>query len=242
MHGESDRSGTHHLATGSMEVYRETCELQCQRSIRRSSVVVGLWQWLSLGGSAGIAMLIDSFASASTHSPTLFFSPQMSSSSPYPLRFLSTPPINRAPSPVPVYSTADDDDFSSDQEDAKLSRRSSYFLLPRPSSFTGSVSALTSSVSPYGSRPGSPLPPLYASTSEDDHEPSSPLLLSTSSSSGASFTFKKGRRWWPRSTKRKHDASLRGLKRKGSKILRHPLFPTKPITIVSKTHSAQKAC
>ncbi|KAG8882600.1 hypothetical protein FRB98_003576 [Tulasnella sp. 332] len=159
----------------------------------------------------------------------------MSSSPPYPLRFLSAPPTNRAPSPVPVYSTADDDDSSSDQDDAtKLSRRSSYFLLPRAPSFTGSVSALTSSVSPYGSRPGSPLPPLYASTSEDDHEPSSPLLLSTSSSSGgATFTsFKKNRRWWPRSTKRKHDASLRGLKRKGSKILRHPLFPTKPITIL----------
>ncbi|KAG9005944.1 hypothetical protein FRB94_001072 [Tulasnella sp. JGI-2019a] len=154
-----------------------------------------------------------------------------SPSSQHPLRFLSTPPIVRAPSPIPVYSTADDDDFSSDQEDAaRLSRRSSYFLLPRAPSFTGSVSAQASSVSPYGSRPGSPLPPLYTSTSEDDHEPSSPLLLSTTFSSSASF--KKGRRWWPRSVKRKHDQSLRGLKRKGSKILRHPLFPTKPITIL----------
>ncbi|KAG8894334.1 hypothetical protein FRB99_001346, partial [Tulasnella sp. 403] len=152
---------------------------------------------------------------------------------------------SRPPSPLPAYNVADYDDDSDDQGDRdtatedptqqllgfSLARRSSsqsHLLLPR-SSFPGS-NQTSAANSPFPSRPSSPLPfsqpvfapPLYTSTSED--EPASPLLLTT---------YSRRRKWWPR--RRKREGSIRqwrGWKRAIHRIVKHPLFPTQPLTIL----------
>ncbi|KIO25806.1 hypothetical protein M407DRAFT_24861 [Tulasnella calospora MUT 4182] len=150
---------------------------------------------------------------------------------------------SRPSSPLPGYTFVpynDDDESSADDPNERerssnedithglgfsMARRSSsqgQLLLPRVGSFI--VSAATSAAnSPYPSRPASPAPtplqsiPLYTSTSED--EPSSPFVL------GAG----RRRKWWPRRRKRE---PLRKWKRILHRIVKHPLFPTQPLTIL----------
>lgn len=150
---------------------------------------------------------------------------------------------SRPSSPLPGYTFVpynDDDESSADDptererssnEDAthglgfSLARRSSsqgQLLLPRVGSFLTSAGTSAAN-SPYPSRPASPAPtplqaiPFYTSTSED--EPSSPLIL------GAV----RRRKWWPR--RRKREPS-RKWKRILHRMVKHPLFPTQPLTIV----------
>ncbi|KAF9229255.1 hypothetical protein BS17DRAFT_689450 [Gyrodon lividus] len=94
----------------------------------------------------------------------------------------------------------------------------------------------TSSVTPTPSREPSPSPlfPLHRVSSDADGEPTSPFL----GSSGAYTTSRDGsRRWWnpsPHSRRRrKREGRIwRALKKGARRIVRHPLFPQQPITII----------
>ncbi|KIJ22237.1 glycosyltransferase family 31 protein [Paxillus involutus ATCC 200175] len=94
----------------------------------------------------------------------------------------------------------------------------------------------SSSATPTPSRVPSPLPsfPSHRFSSDADDEPASPLL----GSSGAHTTFRDGgRRWWnlspPSRRRRKRERrAWRTLKKWARRIVRHPLFPQQPITII----------
>lgn len=103
----------------------------------------------------------------------------------------------------------------------------------------------TATSTPIPSRSTSPLPQFYSSasapsstyTSDADSEPTSPLLARNRKNR---WWNDDGRRWWltPRDTRRRRRRrdgcfSARSFKRAIRVILRHPLFPTQPTSIVS---------
>jgi len=111
----------------------------------------------------------------------------------------------------------------------------SHFLtLPSGRSSTSS----TASSTPLPSRSNSPLPQLYPSSScpsesDSDTEPSSPLLLDRVGRD--TWWREDSRAWWSSSTRRRRKKSgriLRFLKRWLRWLVRHPFFPSQPITIV----------
>ncbi|KAF5390338.1 hypothetical protein D9757_002969 [Collybiopsis confluens] len=128
-------------------------------------------------------------------------------------------------------------DSSSSSESVNLSRfqsRRSHFLRP-PSLPSGHSSVASSATStPVPSRSGSPLPqflvnsrPLLSTTSDTDSEPA--VLLRNRN------PWRQERRsWWQlsRRSKRRDGRTWRFAKRWAKRIVRHPLFPRQPITIV----------
>lgn len=120
-------------------------------------------------------------------------------------------------------------------------RGSSEFLL-HPSHDTGRLSAASSTVpTPIPSRSGSPLPQFFSSaqssscTSDADSEPTSPLLPRRRSR----WWNDEGQRWWliSRDGRRRRRRKgpwygVRSMKRVVRIVLRHPLFPTQPTSIV----------
>jgi hypothetical protein len=111
------------------------------------------------------------------------------------------------------------------------------FLRPPPSHLSSLSSSPAST--PLPSRSASPLPlprhqfftdssSSYPSDTED--ESSTPLL---SWNSSANFWWSEHRRqWWSRRRRRRSWRITRLLKRTLRSIVRHPLFPSQPITIV----------
>lgn len=121
-------------------------------------------------------------------------------------------------------------------------RGSSEFLL-HPSHDSGRLSASSSTVpTPIPSRSGSPLPQFFSSaqssscTSDADSEPTSPLLPRARR---RGWWNEDGQRWWlaSREGRRRRRRKgpwygVRSMKRIVRIILRHPLFPTQPTSIV----------
>ena len=125
-------------------------------------------------------------------------------------------------------------------------RASSEFLL-HPSHSTHDPGRLSTSSSvvptPIPSRSGSPLPQFFSSTqsssctSDADSEPTSPLLPRNRRNR---WWNDDGRRWWVASRegrrRRRRKGSWyspRSIRRFIRAVLRHPLFPTQPTSIVS---------
>lgn len=116
-----------------------------------------------------------------------------------------------------------------------LSSPRSNFLLPPSLSHTRSS---TTTSTPIPSRSGSPLPHFFSSgppsscTSSTDSEPDSPLLRTHRSE------WREERRtWWAIGTtihrrRRRNGVIARTCRRWSRRIIRHPLFPQQPITIV----------
>lgn len=125
-------------------------------------------------------------------------------------------------------------------------RGSSEFLLhPQHEPTGGRFSASSSAApTPIPSRSGSPLPQFYSSaqssscTSDADSEPTSPLLARNRKNRWWSDEGRRG--WWlnsrdGRRRRRRKGSwySVRSIKRVIRIVLRHPLFPTQPTSIVS---------
>lgn len=116
---------------------------------------------------------------------------------------------------------------------------------PNPGSSISSISS-TAMNTPVPSRSNSPMPPHYfsgmssASTSDTDSEPSSPLLGATmlGDSRRESWLRDEQRRWWtlgpdsPRRRRVHRSYTFRVARRALKKIIRHPLFPIRPIPIL----------
>lgn len=111
------------------------------------------------------------------------------------------------------------------------------FLLPSLSSNTST---------PVPSRSVSPLPQFYSSaqsscTSDDESEPSSPLMGNRPLPSRVPWWRKERRRWWSsgpspgrfRGRRNRNVGWLRSTKKSIRRLIRHPFFPSQPITIVS---------
>ena len=115
--------------------------------------------------------------------------------------------------------------------------RSHFFTMPSRRSSSSS----TGSSTPLPSRSNSPLPQLYPlyqssscpSESDSDNEPTSPLPLDIVNRNA---WWRESRRpWWSSSTRRRRKKSwriVRFLKRWLRRLVRHPFFPSQPITIV----------
>lgn len=114
--------------------------------------------------------------------------------------------------------------------------RSGFLLPSTPSGHSSASSTATST--PFPSRSTSPLPQFYLSsisnpssscTSDTDSDPS--LLLRTNRN-----LWRENRRsWWSTSRRRRkrNGRIVRFLKKWTRRIVRHPFFPSQPITIVS---------
>ncbi|KAF9457075.1 hypothetical protein BDZ94DRAFT_1274185 [Collybia nuda] len=114
------------------------------------------------------------------------------------------------------------------------SPRSDFLFPPNLQSGRSSVSS-TATTTPIPSRSTSPLPQFYSnpsssSTSDTDSEPNSPFLRTNRNPWGR----ENRRTWWSASRRRrKRDTRvLRTLKKWIRKLVRHPFFPSQPITIV----------
>ncbi|KAJ3799922.1 glycosyltransferase family 31 protein [Lentinula aff. detonsa] len=132
-----------------------------------------------------------------------------------------------------------DYDSSSSSESTHMSRfqsRRSHFLIP-PSVPSGHSSVASSASStPIPSRSGSPLPqflvnsrPVLSTTSDTDSDPATATLLRNRN------PWRQERRpWWQmsRRSRRRPGRTWRFLNRWAKRIVRHPLFPRQPITIV----------
>lgn len=118
------------------------------------------------------------------------------------------------------------------------------FLLP-PLGTRSSVSSATST--PVPSRSVSPLPQFYSSapsscTSDTESEPSSPFLGSRQPR--IPWWREDRRRWWAlgsspgrlRSRRNRNNGWVRTAKKHIRRVIRHPLFPTQPISIVRVNH------
>ncbi|KAL4267148.1 glycosyltransferase 31 family protein [Pleurotus pulmonarius] len=112
------------------------------------------------------------------------------------------------------------------------------FLFPPMGRASASSTATTT---PIPSRAGSPLPQYFSSlapsscTSDTESEPESPLLRSSSR-----VQWRDDRRWWTigaapltrRRRRRRGRQWARTLRKWARAVLRHPLFPRQPITII----------
>lgn len=114
------------------------------------------------------------------------------------------------------------------------SPRSHFLFPPRLQSGRSSVSS-TATSTPVPSRSTSPLPQFYSvpsssCTSDTDSEPISPFLRTNRNIWGR----ENRRRWWTVShRRRKRDGRImRILKKWTRRLVRHPFFPSQPITIV----------
>jgi hypothetical protein len=117
------------------------------------------------------------------------------------------------------------------------------FLFPPTGSSGRSSRSSTSSNTPVPSRSVSPLPQFYSSgpssscTSDTDSEPSHSPLLGRQYRNPQT-TEDRRRRWWTLGTtstrrrRKRNGRLLRLLKRGIRRLVRHPLFPSQPITIV----------
>ncbi len=159
------------------------------------------------------------------------------------------PPSTNFMVPLPSVTLSDDyDNASTDSDDTmrmplpSASPRPSPSQSPRPTflflpSSPGRNSAnSTANSTPNVSRSTSPLPQYFtlahsSCSSETESEPSSPLL-SRRTSSGT--WRQQDRRWWEFSNRRRRREGrfLRILKKWMRRIVRHPLVPKHPITIV----------
>ncbi|KAJ3758671.1 glycosyltransferase family 31 protein [Lentinula raphanica] len=132
-----------------------------------------------------------------------------------------------------------DYDSSSSSESAPMSRfqsRRSHFLLPPDVPSGHSSNASSASSTPIPSRSGSPLPqflvnsrPVLSTTSDTDSEPATATLLRNRN------PWRQERRsWWhiSRRSRKRPGRTWRFLNRWAKRIVRHPLFPRQPITIV----------
>lgn len=114
------------------------------------------------------------------------------------------------------------------------------FLFPSPIRSGRSSLSSTATSTPVPSRSTSPLPQFYpANSSSDcpsdtDSEPASPLVRAVDQNRRPWWREDR-RRWWSISRRRrKRDGRIvRPLKRWLRRLLRHPFFPSQPITIVS---------
>ena len=117
------------------------------------------------------------------------------------------------------------------------------FLLHPPIDAGRSSVSSTATSTPVPSRAPSPLPQFYSSTpsstytSDADSEPTSPLLARNRRHR---WWVDDGRRWWGygrdgrrRRRRRESFFSARSIKRLLRTVIRHPLFPTQPTSIVS---------
>ena len=103
-----------------------------------------------------------------------------------------------------------------------------------------SSDSAASYAAPTLSRARTPSPPFQthrftSSVSDVDGEPASPFLERT----GAYTSIRDGsRRWWnPSRRRRKRDGRMwRTFKKGVRRVIRHPLFPQQPITIVSLSY------
>jgi hypothetical protein len=114
------------------------------------------------------------------------------------------------------------------------------FLFP-PSAPSGRTSqSSTATSSPIPSRSGSPFRQFFSShpssscTSDTDSEPNSPLLRPR-------VWREDRRRWWmmgstTRRRRKRVGKVMRTLRKWTRRLLRHPLFPRQPITIVRSLH------
>jgi hypothetical protein len=115
------------------------------------------------------------------------------------------------------------------------SPRPDFLFPPTQQSGHSSISS-TATSTPVPSRSTSPLPQFYSSnpssscTSDTDSEPT-PFLRTNRNLWGR----ENRRRWWTTSRRRrKRDGRImRTLKKWTRKLVRHPFFPSQPITIVS---------
>ena len=119
------------------------------------------------------------------------------------------------------------------------SPRSTVFLFPPSRPIGRSPVSSTASSTPVPSRSTSPLPQFYppnhssSCPSDTDSEPHSPLIRG---SPNLHPWWRDNRRgWWSTSRRRRKRSGYmaRTLKRWMRRILRHPFFPSQPITIVS---------
>lgn len=114
--------------------------------------------------------------------------------------------------------------------------RTDFLFPPTLQSGRSSVSS-TAASTPIPSRSTSPLPQFYSSnpssscTSDTDSEPSSPLLRNTRNL----WWRENRRRWWTMSPHRRRRGGriIRTVKKWTRRLVRHPFFPSQPITIVS---------
>jgi hypothetical protein len=115
------------------------------------------------------------------------------------------------------------------------------FLLP----LLGGSGRSSSTSTPVPSRSSSPLPHFFSSvpssscTSDTESEPNSPLIGGRPRSP---WWREDRRRWWnigrnvrSRSHRKRHGGYLRTIRKCVRRLLRHPLFPRQPITIVRDT-------
>ncbi|SJL05639.1 uncharacterized protein ARMOST_08985 [Armillaria ostoyae] len=163
----------------------------------------------------------------------------------FPANFLHPQTPQLPPSPRPD----DYDDISTDSDDTVRiplpsssqpatttpSPRPAFLYLPQSHSGRTSVSS-TANSTPVPSRSTSPLPQFFIShasssscSSETESESGSPLLTRRTPS-----TWREDRRWWSftRRKRRRGGGVLRTLKKWTRRIVRHPLVPQQPITII----------
>ena len=118
--------------------------------------------------------------------------------------------------------------------------RADFLFPPTLQSGRSSVSS-TATSTPIPSRSSSPLPQFYSSnpssscTSDTDSEPNSPLLRNTRNL----WWRENRRRWWTISPRRRRRGGriIRMVKKSARRLVRHPFFPSQPITIVSSLHT-----
>ncbi|KII86467.1 glycosyltransferase family 31 protein [Plicaturopsis crispa FD-325 SS-3] len=120
--------------------------------------------------------------------------------------------------------------------------RHTEYLYPLPQSSRNSSRCSSASTTPVPSRSVSPLPQFYpldhqsSCSSDTDEEPSSPLLRPTTQ---PPWGREERRKWWSiglsssrRRRRRRDESVLRTMKRIVRRIVRNPLVPKQPITIV----------
>lgn len=142
-------------------------------------------------------------------------------------------------------ATARDDQDYTGRASSSATRPHQHFLIPQRTNSGGRVSlSSTASSTPLPSRAPSPLPRYYhhqhhpssSCPSDSETELNSPLIRSTSSSSRYPW-IRESRRsssWWsaPRRRSRNTNKVARTLRRWMRYVVRHPLFPAQPITLV----------
>ncbi|KAL0951226.1 hypothetical protein HGRIS_007947 [Hohenbuehelia grisea] len=146
---------------------------------------------------------------------------------------------NELDSHTPSLSRTKSGGFITSEAAASSSLPEQEYLLP-PLGPPGRASASsTASNTPVPSRSGSPLPQYFTphlltseSSSDSDSEPSSPLLLETRDRSWG-----RDGGWWrignvTRRRRRRERRWTRTLRRWTRSVVRHPLFPQQPVTIL----------